>query len=74
MSVSNARIHASDVNLRARKDTRLDAAFRRLLLCCALLVLAALLGAHVWNTQKKPSAVAQSNGATAISNWKTRRR
>ncbi|HEX7340054.1 MAG TPA: phosphate ABC transporter permease subunit PstC [Rhodanobacteraceae bacterium] len=45
MSASNARIHASDVNQRARKDTRLDAAFRRLLLCCALLVLAALLGA-----------------------------
>lgn len=35
---------------------------------------AALLGAHTWNTQKKPVTGHSSNGTLAISNWKTRRR
>lgn len=35
---------------------------------------AALLAAHTWNTQKKPVVGYSSNGASSVSNWKTRRR
>jgi phosphate transport system permease protein len=45
MTATSTDLPTRDVDLRSRKDARHDAIFRRILLVCALLVLAALLGA-----------------------------
>jgi phosphate transport system permease protein len=45
MQAEEAQVHSSDAEKRAHRDARLDVFFRRILGFCALLVLAALLGA-----------------------------